>query len=77
MPAMPAWHVVTTGDFNGDGKSDILWQNDDGHVWESQLNGGQVTSSFDLGNAGNPAWHVVATGDFNGDGKSDVLVAER
>ena len=38
----PAWHVVTTGDFNGDGKSDLLWQNDDGHVWETQLNGDQV-----------------------------------
>ena len=26
----PSWHVEGTGDFNGDGKSDILWQNDDG-----------------------------------------------
>ena len=26
----PSWHIKGTGDFNGDGKSDILWQNDDG-----------------------------------------------
>ncbi len=23
----PSWRVVGTGDFNGDGNSDILWQN--------------------------------------------------
>ena len=55
----PAWHVVRTGDFNGDGHSDLLWQNDDGQVWETQLVGNQVVNSLDLGNAGNPAWHVV------------------
>ena len=27
----PSWQVKGTGDFNGDGKSDILWQNNDGH----------------------------------------------
>ena len=31
----PIWHVEDTGDFNGDGKSDILWQNDNGQaaIW--------------------------------------------
>ena len=28
----PAWHVKGTGDFNGDGHADILWQNDNGSV---------------------------------------------
>ena len=27
----PTWHIKGTGDFNGDGRSDILWQNDNGH----------------------------------------------
>ena len=26
----PTWHVAAAADFNGDGKSDILWQNDSG-----------------------------------------------
>ena len=26
----PSWHVKGDGDFNHDGRSDILWQNDDG-----------------------------------------------
>ncbi|MFI5013585.1 MAG: FG-GAP repeat domain-containing protein [Hyphomicrobiales bacterium] len=63
----------TNPDFNGDGKADILWQKDDGHVWQWLMNASQVVGSNDLGNGGNPAWHVVATGDFNGDGKSDLL----
>jgi len=31
-----SWHVIGTGDYNGDGFSDILWQNTDGTVaiWE-------------------------------------------
>ena len=26
----PAWHIEGIGDFNGDGKSDIIWQGDNG-----------------------------------------------
>ena len=31
----PTWHVAEAADFNGDGKSDILWQNDSGlpYMW--------------------------------------------
>ena len=26
----PSWHEKAAADFNGDGKADILWQNDNG-----------------------------------------------
>jgi hypothetical protein len=35
------WNVAVTGDFNGDGKSDILWSNTNGDtsIWFMTSNG--------------------------------------
>ena len=70
-----AWHVISSGDFNGDGKSDILWQHDDGTPGIWLMNGTDVISTATPGQAAmwSTAWHVVGAGDFNGDGKSDIL----
>jgi hypothetical protein len=38
-----SWHVVEIGDFNGDGKSDILWRNDSGAVAEWLTNGTAIS----------------------------------
>jgi FG-GAP-like repeat len=64
----------TRNDFNGDGKSDILWRNDYGSVAVWQMNGATVTSGS-LTSVPNvdPSWKVTGTSDFNGDGKSDIL----
>ena len=61
-------------DFNGDGKSDILWRNDFGSVALWQMNGATVTSGS-LTSVPNidASWKAAGTGDFNGDGKSDIL----
>ena len=70
----PTWHVVAAADFNGDGKSDILWQGDDGTAAMWLMDG---TNATFVGAAGpfnpGPTWHIKGTGDFNGDGKSDIL----
>jgi hypothetical protein len=59
-------------DFNGDGGSDILWQNDSGRRIFSYLNGTTQIGTGEIGNL-DLSWHPVATGDFNGDHHSDVL----
>jgi hypothetical protein len=45
------------GDYNGDGKSDILWQNSSGEVGIWAMNGTSVISTASLANPG-PTWHV-------------------
>ncbi|MDH3593245.1 MAG: VCBS repeat-containing protein [Rhodospirillales bacterium] len=63
----------TVSDFNGDGKSDILWRNGitfNNVVWE--MDGFTVTALQSIGGAGS-AWKVGGLGDFNGDKKTDVL----
>jgi RHS repeat-associated protein len=67
-----AWTVTHVADFNGDGRADILYRNDDGSVTLWLMNGTTVIGSVGLLGA-NADWKVSHVGDFNGDGKADVL----
>jgi hypothetical protein len=71
----PSWIPQGSGDFNADGKADILWRNANGELGEWVSNGGAGATGFnklDLGNV-DPSWAIQGTGDFNGDGTSDIL----
>jgi ELWxxDGT repeat protein len=60
-------------DFNGDGSSDLLWQNaNSGQVgiWNSNGSGGFTNQII---NQSDPTWQIQGTGDFNGDGSADML----
>ena len=60
-------------DFNGDGKNDILVQNQ-GAGWAGiwTMNGSTVAGWAALPSTG--GGKIVGTGDFNGDGKNDIMV---
>jgi hypothetical protein len=70
----PTWHVIDAGDFNGDGRSDILWQNDNGQAAIWLMSGTNLIGGAMVGPNLGPTWHVIGAGQFNnGDTKSDIL----
>lgn len=74
ISAAGGWHFADVGDFNDDGKSDLLLLNSASNgvaVWE--LNGSQVIANPQVGTTA-PGFHYAASGDFNGDGKTDLLM---
>jgi hypothetical protein len=64
--------VQQVGDFNGDGKSDVLWQHTNGSVaiWlMSGLSGIDGAGMLGPGTG----WSVQQVRDSDGDGKCDIL----
>ena len=62
-----------SNDFDGDGRSDILWQNADGTPAVWLTNGSGLISGANVGFNPGSAWHEIGAGDFNHDGKADIL----
>ena len=74
--SVAGWYVVATGDINGDGKPDLIWQNDARQVAVWYMGGSQGNTFLSVGwlsTTGVTDWRVVGAADFNGDGKLDLL----
>ena len=52
----PSWKAIGTGDYNGDGHSDILLQNTSGQVGIWEMNGTNVIG----GGGGRQSWAELA-----------------
>ena len=68
-----SWNIVGSGDFNADGKPDILWENSStGQHVILFMDGTSPIGGADLGTLPT-SWKIVGSGDFNGDGQPDIL----
>lgn len=79
LPRVPDldWKIETTGDFNNDGHTDILWRYyGAGGGWNMiwLMNGATKTSTVNIPRITDLDWQFVGTGDFNNDGHIDILM---
>ncbi len=80
--ASGAWQVAGTGDFNGDGRADLLFRYHDASNAADPLNGVSyidfmdgttVVSGATTGWQVDESWQVASIGDYDGNGKADIL----
>jgi hypothetical protein len=76
VPGSSGWVAKGTGDFNRDGRTDILWH----HAASGQVNVWLLNGTTVIGNPnlnwnvpGSSGWEIKGTGDFNRDGSTDIL----
>jgi uncharacterized protein YkwD len=67
-----SWVFKAAGDFDGDGRADLLFENAAGTYMTWLMDGTTVASTATFAGPG-AGWFFKATGDFNGDGKADLL----
>src|SRR5690348_14272441 len=74
---MAGWSVVAVVDVNGDGKPDLIWQNDTTRQLCAWYMGGALGNTCRgatfLAPAGMGGWRVVGVADINGGGHPDLM----
>jgi hypothetical protein len=68
------WAIAETFDFNGDGRSDILWREQDAGqftVWNGRGNSWAQNSYSN--STVESDWTIAGVGDLNGDGRDDIV----
>jgi Tfp pilus assembly protein PilE len=74
------WGIYTTlftGDYNGDGKGDVIGIKADGTMWFYAGNGASaLAAGVQVGTGWNAYSQVINAGDLNGDGKDDMIAVK-
>jgi Ca2+-binding RTX toxin-like protein len=68
------WTIAETFDFNGDGRSDILWREQNAGqftIWNGQ--GSSWAQNSYSNNTVSSDWTIAGVGDLNGDGRDDIV----
>lgn len=68
------WTIAETFDFNGDGRSDILWREQGAGqftIWNGQ--GSRWAQNSYSDNSVSSDWKIAGVGDLNGDGRDDIV----
>lgn len=68
-----AWNIYKAGDFDGDGKDDLLWRHTDGTTAAWYMNGGSVAAGQFLHGAALASWTVSAAGNYADSGAKALL----
>ncbi len=68
---IPGWRIAGSGDFNGDGNKDIVFQYATGNMAVWYMNDALLLGDAVLGTI-HKDWQARAVGDFNGDGSADI-----
>ena len=73
-PVDLAWQVQGVGDFNGDGRADIVWRHTNGQPAIWFMDGGiRVDETNPGGQDPSLYWKIQAVGDVDGDRRADIL----
>lgn len=75
-PGQSGWRVVGTGDFNNDGKADLVFQHNDGTIAFWLMNGTNLVSGRVLESSQSlgSSWRVRGAADLNQDTQLDLMV---
>ena len=76
LPESLDLRIAGVGDFDGDGRDDVLLRHVDGPWWLYPMDGRQIVHerATRLRLAGDVAWRYVSAGDFDANGRDDVLL---